>query len=202
MPKDFIFPYKLRKKTLDNFIYPKIQLQRDIDFIKSLYRNESNIFILKDDISNTDKNKAGEIFKNIGFTIIPNNSILFRYINPSVLPIDQKEIPPAIFMNGELSCDWEEYCKEPQKSIHISQGKTCILVIEVCEDIRNPAINGQKEQSRHQDIFHNPVKDHPVFTDNIAHSLIAGKKRNPVAQNISESTEFYDNYIQRMQETK
>ena len=58
------------------------------------------------------------------------------------------------------------------------------------------------DKSRHQDIFHDPVENDPGLHDNYAHSLIAGKKRNPVAENISENTEFYTDYLKRNQRDK
>lgn len=202
MSEEYLFPYILREKTFDKYINPKIESQSDLNFIKSLYKKESKILIFKNNISKKDKNKAVEIFKGIGFNIIADGNILYRYVNPLALPVDQKEIPPAIFMDGELSCDWERYCEEPLKSIHVQQGKTIILVIHICEEIRNPQINGQMDKSRHQDIFHDPVENDPGLHDNYAHSLIAGKKRNPVAENISENTEFYTDYLKRNQRDK
>jgi hypothetical protein len=120
---------------------------------------------------------------------IPNDHILYRYVKPEALPNGQSEIPPGISMDGELSCDWEDMMADkPEQSPHISLGKTVIVAITVCDEIRNPCNpknSGKVEPSWTQQIIHKPEED------NIAHSLIAGKKKLPIVDAIARNSKFY-----------
>lgn len=69
---------------------------------------------------------------------IPNGEILFRYAIPWAFPEGQLEIPAAVFMDPNLSCDWQMYQTAPQESFHISEGRTIIVSITICEAIKHP----------------------------------------------------------------
>jgi hypothetical protein len=56
-------------------------------------------------------------------------------LNPGVFPEGQAEIPLNVFIDAELSCDWERYQQDPFSSFHVLEGKTCVIKITVCDDI-------------------------------------------------------------------
>lgn len=58
---------------------------------------------------------------------IPDGEILYRYCSPDIFPDGQEEIPASIFNDKELSCDWEQYQKNPLNSYHIAEGKRCVI---------------------------------------------------------------------------
>jgi hypothetical protein len=127
---------------------------------------------------------------------IPDGEILYRYLKPEALPPGQNEIPGGVFMDGNLSCDWEKYQKEPDKSIQVKNGKSIILAITITDEIRNPTNpknSNNKEPSWNQKIIHDPVfEDNPFgFDENLSHSLIRGKKRKPVTDAIVKNTVIY-----------
>ena len=118
-------------------------------------------------------------------TEIPDGEILYRYCNPQAFPPGQLEIPTSIFNDQNLSCDWQQYRSDPTSSFHISEGKTRIIVIAVCDAIRNPRNpkrSGEIVPDWHQDIVHDPLtaEDDPIHGANPAHSLIIGKKKKAV----------------------
>jgi hypothetical protein len=123
---------------------------------------------------------------------IPDGEILYRYINPHIFPDGQTDIPLSIFGEIDLSCDWEKYQKDPFSSFHVGEGKTCIIKIIVCDDIRNPKNpkrQGQAVPAWHQNIIHDPLsaeKD-PVHGANYAHSLIQGRKKAAVCEAIRDN---------------
>jgi hypothetical protein len=130
--------------------------------------------------------------------IIPNNEFLFKYVNPSALPVDQEEIPYGIFEDKELSCDWEKYQKKPERSYHIKEGKNLIIKITVCDEIKypcNPKRPTVKQQAWEQTVEHDPLAKgedlmHPEI-ENIAHSLIKGLKRIHITTAIAENSVKY-----------
>lgn len=128
---------------------------------------------------------------------IPDGEILFKYVHPAALPEDQKEIPKSIFNIPDLSCDWEEYRADPYTSFHIDEGKTIVISITVCDEIkrpRNPKREGQLVEAWFQDVIHDPVseEDDPKHGANPAHSLISGKKKGAVQEAIKDNSEFYN----------
>lgn len=130
--------------------------------------------------------------------IIPNGEILFKYIKPQSLPEDQIEIPFGIFEDESLSCDWELYQKEPEKSYHIREGKNIIIAITVCDDIKFPKNLKQSKQKVaewEQKIIHDPIekgedKRHPDNA-NFSHSLIEGLKKKAITAAIANNSKIY-----------
>ena len=127
--------------------------------------------------------------------IIPDNEILYRYAHPKAFIDGEENIPPSIFDDPELSCDWAKYQENPEKSYHIAEGKSRIIEILVCDDIRNPKNpkrTGQVVQEWQQDIIHKPVRaeDDPVHGENYSHSLIKGRKKQAVRDAIAKNSKF------------
>ncbi len=121
---------------------------------------------------------------------IPNNELLYRYTNPKAFPEDQTEIPASIFNDPNLSCDWEKYQQEPEKSRHVKEGKTFIIEICVNDNIRfprNPKRKGEIVEAWKQKIIHDPDEE----DDNYSHSLIQGKKKKAVIEAIQEASTIY-----------
>ena len=116
---------------------------------------------------------------------IPDGEFLFRYIDPEVIPKGQREVPEGIFntQDRDLSCDWKRIQKSPETSFHVGHGKTRLVIIKVCDAIRNPR---NPKQARHaqpawrQQIIYDPIEDDPDFGPNPAHSLIRGLKKSPI----------------------
>jgi len=120
---------------------------------------------------------------------IPDGEILYRYVKPAAFPDGQEEIPGGIFSDPELSCDWKKYNSRPQESPQVKIGKTVIIAINICEEIRNPSNpknSGKKEVDWHQEIIYDPVKTNEITgeEENLAHSLISGKKKKAVTDAI------------------
>jgi hypothetical protein len=129
---------------------------------------------------------------------IQDGEILYRYANPNIFPEGQTDIPLSIFGEIELSCDWAMYQKEPFSSFHIGEGKTRIIKITVCDDIRwpkNPKRRGQVVPEWHQDIIHAPVsaEEDAVHGENYAHSLIKGRKKAAVCEAIRDNSAILEN---------
>jgi hypothetical protein len=130
--------------------------------------------------------------------IIPNGEILFKYIKPQSLPDDQSEIPFTIFEDESLSCDWELYQKEPEKSFHIKEGKNIIIAIAICDDIKfpkNPKQSKQHVPAWEQQVIHDPIEigedlKHPNIS-NFSHSLINGLKKKAVTTAIAQNSKIY-----------
>lgn len=130
---------------------------------------------------------------------IPNGEILYRYCCPNAFPEGQFEIPVAIFRdnNKELSCDWHFFRPDPSTSYHVTEGKTRIIIISVCDAIRNPvnpSRSTQKIPEWHQEIIYNPVsaEDDLVHGSNIAHSLIIGLKKLPICEALALNSSWKD----------
>lgn len=127
---------------------------------------------------------------------IPNGEILFRYCKPSAFPLDQEEIPSGIFNDPELSCDWQRYRINPLSSFHIAEGRTVIIAISICDEIRcprNPKRRGQIVEAWRQKILHDPIsiEQDQLHGANDAHSLIKGMKKLPVLEAIrAHSTKY------------
>lgn len=130
---------------------------------------------------------------------IPNGEVLFRYCNPSAFPDGQVEIPIALFMDSrrELSCDWKLFRPDPSTSFHIAEGKTRIIVINVCDAIRNP-VNPQRSTQKipewHQTIIYSPIKaeDNDIHGENLAHSLIIGLKKAAICESFAANSSWFD----------
>jgi hypothetical protein len=112
---------------------------------------------------------------------IPNEELLYRFASPSAFPKDQVEIPVSVFHDPELSCDWRRYRLDPRTSPHIAQGRSTIVVIKVCNEVKFPHNErGVPIPSCFQQIIHDPLDDTQEFGPNAAHSLVRGRKKLPV----------------------
>jgi hypothetical protein len=130
-------------------------------------------------------------------TEIPDGEILYRYCSPFAFPPDQEEIPTSVFQDANLSCDWERYRPDPRTSFHLDEGKTRLILITVCDEIRNPRNpkrQGQIVIDWHQDIIHNPLtaEQDPRHGANPAHSLVRGKKKRAVQDALVDNSRFID----------
>jgi hypothetical protein len=130
--------------------------------------------------------------------IIPNEEKLYRYVNPKVFPDDQDEIPTSIFIDKNLSCDWEKYQPTPEKSYHIGEGKNMIIRINVCDEIKQPS-NPKRLNivmaDWLQNVIHDPIAigddvTHPDI-ENESHSLIQGLKKFHIVAAIRDNSEKY-----------
>lgn len=113
---------------------------------------------------------------------IPNGETLYRYVRPEAFPNGQSAIPAGVFQDTQLSCDWAKHQATPEESFHVGQGKSRIIVISVCDEIRNPRNpkrTGIIEPDWRQEIVHDPVVD-PTHGYLEAHSLIKGRKKKPI----------------------
>ena len=125
--------------------------------------------------------------------LIPDGQVLYRYAKPAAFPVGQVGIPPGIFNDIEMSCDWQRYRSNPEQSFHIAEGRTVIFAISIHDDIRNPK-NPKRDGAIviewHQEIIHSPVtaEQDEVHGANIAHSLIKGKKKQPVIVALQANT--------------
>jgi len=124
---------------------------------------------------------------------IPNGEILFRYANPAYFPPDQEEIPTSIFEDHDLSCDWELYQKAPQDSPHVTEGRSRLISIRVCDEIRNPTNpRGVLKESAIQEILHDPLSENDDFGPNESHSLIRGNKKKEATRAICRNSTWRD----------
>ena len=126
-------------------------------------------------------------------TIIQDGEILFRFARKEAFPIGQDEIPSIIFNDPELSCDWQKFRSDPLSSYHISEGKSYVVAIKVCDDIRNPKNPkrvGQIVDDWKQEIIYAPIKEEEDINHgaNPAHSLIKGKKKGPITDAIRRNS--------------
>ncbi len=124
---------------------------------------------------------------------IANGELLFRYAKPEAFPAGQEEIPISIFNDSELSCDWNLYQKNPEKSFNIEHGRSIIVEITVCDHIKNPTNPkrvGELVPAWQQVIKHDPVPDisGDPFTPNESHTLIKGRKRAAVTSIIRDNS--------------
>ena len=133
---------------------------------------------------------------------IPNGEHLFRFFNPQIIPPGQTSIPLAIFNDTELSCDWEYYRSNPFDSFHIEEGCSRVIQITVCDEIkniRNPLRIGEIVEAWHQNIIYNPVskEQDEKHGENLAHSLIVGKKKGPVQKALQEHSKevFKEDFV-------
>jgi len=121
---------------------------------------------------------------------------LFRYAKPNAFPEGQSELPTGIFQDPNLSCDWKKFRMDPYSSFHIQEGKSVVVLINVCDDIRNPKNpkrKGEIVDDWKQEIFHDPItkEDDPIHGANGAHSLIRGKKKKAVVDALIANSDFY-----------
>jgi len=130
--------------------------------------------------------------------IIPDGEFLYKYAKPETFPEGQTEVPFGIFIDESLSCDWAAYQKRPEHSFHIKEGKSVIIRIAVCDEIRNPCNPERPRQAQPawaQKIEHDPIEKgqdltHPDI-DNPSHSLINGKKKNHITKAIARNSTIY-----------
>lgn len=126
---------------------------------------------------------------------IPDGEFLFRYINPDAIPRGQREVPEGIFNDRDLSCDWERIQKSPETSFHVGHGKTRIVIIEICDEVRNPRNPKQAQHAQpawRQQIIYDPIENDPDFGPNPAHSLIRGLKRLPIRVALATHSKWRD----------
>ena len=126
---------------------------------------------------------------------IPNGEILYRYAKPNLFPIGQEDIPAAVFNDAELSCDWAKFQASPECTFHFREGRTVIIEIEICDEIKNPSNpkNSDKlEVAWKQEVVHDPRKkeDDPVHGENHSHSLIIGSKKKGVTVAIKKKSKI------------
>ena len=128
--------------------------------------------------------------------VIPDGEILYRYVKPEALPPGQSEIPTSVFQDQELSCDWKKLMPNPLNSFHISEGKSCVIEITVCDEIRNPTNpkrTGQVVPEWKQQIIYDPLsaEEDTLHGCNPAHSLIKGKKKGAVVDAIKRNSRVF-----------
>jgi hypothetical protein len=130
--------------------------------------------------------------------IIPDGEFLYRYVKPESFPDDQAEVPHGIFIDPNLSCDWAKFQKNPERSYHVREGKTWIVRITVCDEMRNPrnpARIRQEQPAWRQNIVHDPIAkgEDPFHPDiaNLSHSLVKGPKKNHITDAIARNSIFY-----------
>lgn len=110
---------------------------------------------------------------------ISDGEVLYRYAYPKVLPEGQDELPVSIFTDTEMSCDWSHYQKTPESSPHVAHGRSLIIAISICDEIRNPKKLGIVVPEMVQQVLHDPTEEvtGDPFTPNESHSLIKGRKK-------------------------
>lgn len=128
---------------------------------------------------------------------IADGEILFRYCYPRAFPPGQSEIPIAVLTDKLMSCDWKRFRDDPMTSYHIGEGKTRIISIRICEEIRNPTNPkriGTPVKEWHQDVLHDPIsiEEDPKHGENTAHSLISGLKKAAVCEAIIANASWID----------
>jgi len=125
---------------------------------------------------------------------IQNGEVLFRWCRRDAFPEDQVDIPVSLFNDRELSCDWAKFRPDPTTSRHVTEGKTRIIEITVCDEIknpRNPKREGRIVPAWKQDVIYNPIVD-PIYGPNDAHSLIKGRKKMAVTTAIAANSKWWD----------
>ncbi|HGY9592116.1 MULTISPECIES: hypothetical protein [Vibrionaceae] len=126
---------------------------------------------------------------------IADGETLFRYADPKILPEGQEELPLSIFNDKEMSCDWDKYQASPEKSPHVTSGRSLLISIKVCDDIRypkNPRRVGEAVPAWEQEVIHDPLtaQEGNIFTPNESHSLIKGKKKGAVTTAIRNNSTY------------
>ena len=125
---------------------------------------------------------------------IPNGEVLYRWCRREAFPEDQVDIPVSFFSDIELSCDWAKFRPDPTTSRHVNEGKTRVIEITVCDEIRNPRNpknNGELLPDWKQQIVYDPIED-PCHGRNDAHSLIKGRKKKAVTSAIAANSTWWD----------
>ncbi|MDN3614675.1 hypothetical protein AB6C94_12410 [Vibrio splendidus] len=127
--------------------------------------------------------------------MILDGETLFRYADPKILPEGQEELPLSIFNDKEMSCDWDKYQKSPESSPHVTSGRSLLISINVCEDIRfpkNPRRVGEVVPAWEQVVVYDPLSEQEgnIFTPNESHSLIKGKKKAAVTTALRNNSTF------------
>ena len=127
-------------------------------------------------------------------SVIPDGEVLYRWCRSDAFPKDQVEIPASLFSDIELSCDWARFRPDPSTSFHVLEGKTRVIEISVCDEIknpRNPKRKGQIVPAWKQQVIYDPIAD-PVHGPNDAHSLIKGRKKMAVRDAIVANSKWWD----------
>lgn len=125
---------------------------------------------------------------------IPNGEVLYRWCRRDAFPKDQIEIPVSLFDDINLSCDWARFQPDPTTSRHVEEGKTRVIEISVCDEIknpRNPKRDGELVPDWKQQIIYEPTED-PDHGRNDAHSLIRGRKKMAVKNAIVANSIWWD----------
>ena len=128
---------------------------------------------------------------------IPDHEVLYRFCRPEAFPPGQMEIPCGLFADRSLSCDWKKMRGDPSTSRHVAEGKTRVIWITVCDEIRNPRNpkrDGQLVPEWRQAITYAPTTDadDPGHAANDAHSLVTGLKKQPVRQALAANSTWTD----------
>jgi hypothetical protein len=128
-------------------------------------------------------------------TIIADGETLFRFAKKEAFPPGQNELPLSIFNDPELSCDWKKFRENPLTSFHLTEGKTIIIEITICDDIRNPKNpkrTGEVVKEWKQEIIYAPITAEQDLTHgaNLAHSLIKGKKKSAVTDALRKNSKL------------
>lgn len=126
---------------------------------------------------------------------IADDETLFRYADPKILPEGQEELPLSIFNDKDMSCDWERYQTSPETSPHVASGRSLLISICVCDDIKypkNPKRVGEVVPAWGQEVLHDPLAEQEgnIFTPNESHALIKGKKKAAVTTAIRNNSTF------------
>lgn len=132
---------------------------------------------------------------NLSKAEIPNGEILYRYAKPNLFPVGQDEIPLGVFNDESLSCDWSKHQLNPEDTFHISEGRTVIIEIKICEEIKNPTNpknKGNIELAWKQEVVHDPLTeiDDPAHGANYSHSLIIGSKKKGVTDVLKSNSKI------------
>lgn len=121
---------------------------------------------------------------------IPNGEVLYRYASPSAFPVDQKEIPSSVFNDPDLSCDWRHFRNNPLTSPHVAAGRSVVVYITVCDEIKNPGNNRGAIPAWKQDVIHDPLDENDPDGPNEAHSLIRGPKKLAVLEALRKNSSY------------
>jgi len=121
---------------------------------------------------------------------IPNGEVLYRYAHPSAFPPGQEEIPSSIFNDTNLSCDWQKYREDPRTSPHIRAGRSLVIYINVCDEIKNPRNQRGVVDAWKQEVLHDPVTSDASGGPNDAHSLIRGPKKSAVVSALRKHSSY------------
>lgn len=121
---------------------------------------------------------------------IPNGQILYRFAYPGAFPPGQVEIPASVFNEPELSCDWSHYRPNPLTSPHIAAGRSLVIHITVCDEIKNPRNQRGPIPAWRQEVIYDPLDHTDPDGPNDAHSLIKGPKKAAVLEALKRNSHY------------